>query len=391
MLLFFVVLFRGLFSDVTVPENYYNVVEKLIYYKDDRFKVFYGGPIDGQGAATWLMPALFENEGHKTRAVYEISFINCLPEEAEGAEIYFIQVSDIDVKFRNLLSNEYLLFDGIVKNGHFKRKCILVREADVSNVCYPHIFVAAAYSEFKEGDREALVGFLKSKFKASGEGRYLTMKKRGRRLAGDGLVEKRQVLTQIAGASHCFEVEHYYIEEDPWKSYYVVRGKEAVADPVLLRIDSGCTSGQIYHDNACDCLEQLEQGLTQVACNQRALLIHIPGHDGRGFGMAPKAETEIYKRGGAGRVHTMDKVDTVQAATLLYGTSDFDIRTFDGCAKILKDLNISHVHLLTDNKMKAQALNDQGLQVTRMKTNSRKESCLEHLRAKMKSKYYYQE
>ena len=28
------------------------------------------------------------------------------------------------------------------------------------------------------------------------------------------------------------------------------------------------------------------------------IVIHIPSHDGRGFGTAPKAETEIYKRGG---------------------------------------------------------------------------------------------
>ena len=211
------------------------------------------------------------------------------------------------------------------------------------------------------------------------------------------LIEQKRIGTKFNEKTHYFNVAHYYLKDDPWKSYYLVSLDSLASNyptneiPLFLRLDSGCTSGQIYNDQSCDCLEQLQQGLLGLieSKNEKSILIHIPTHDGRGFGTAPKAETEIYKRGGNGRVHKTEKLDTVKAATLLYNTDDFDIRTYEGCAKILTLKNIKRVDLLTDNKGKIEGLIKHGISVNRKKTFTAKQTCLEHIQAKKNSNYYF--
>lgn len=189
-------------------------------------------------------------------------------------------------------------------------------------------------------------------------------------------------------------------KQDVWKLYYLVYSASVSLDELensqerlLVRMDSGCISGQIYDDEACDCLDQLHDGLQEIISNteSKGLIIHIPSHDGRGFGTAPKAETEIYKRGGSGRIHTTPSLNTVAAAKLLYGCDEYDFRTFDGAAEILFSFKINNVLLLTDNKDKVATLEKHGIKVTRKKTETNKPSCLEHIQAKKNSSLYFHE
>jgi GTP cyclohydrolase II len=101
----------------------------------------------------------------------------------------------------------------------------------------------------------------------------------------------------------------------------------SIDERIPLRIDSGCVSGQIYDDESCDCIDQLNAGLEFLIQDKSkyGLVIHIPAQDGRGFGTAPKTETEIYKYGGKGRVHKTEQLDTVSAAELLYGTKKLTV------------------------------------------------------------------
>ncbi len=399
-LLLLLLFFNSLYSKVVVPEIYPEIVEQLVCFKDDRFKVFYGGPVDNGSGVKWMAPVLFEDQNHKVRAVYEISFINCLPNQIDAKEVdvFYLKVSDIDLKFRNLLSEEYVIFSKLINNRDEKKKCVLVREVDVSNVYYPEIFMESVYSEFRETDKDSIVNYLQMKFKTKKGIKDLAPRKqiRSNEKRG-GLVEQRTVLMELQGRRHSFRIDHYVLDDDPWKSYYVVANAVAEKcgpsseDCAFLRIDSGCTSGQIYNDQSCDCLDQLHQGLLTLAQsdNHRSLLIHIPAHDGRGFGVAPKAETEIYKRGGCGRVNQTEMLDTVQAAKLLYRSNDYDIRTYEGCAKLLKLNQIHRVDLLTDNRKKVKDLNDSGIWVKRRNTYTHKEACLIHIEAKKNSEYYY--
>ena len=145
-----------------------SLVEKLLYFKQDTFKVFYGGPVDRDGAGVrWLMPIAFEDDLYKTRAVYEVAFINCDLSNAEGAEILFIEVSDINIKLKNILTPDYLLFSALLSGNYKDDKYLVVRFADVANVYYPDVFVFSEYGIKKESDKLAIVAFLHEQFKTS--------------------------------------------------------------------------------------------------------------------------------------------------------------------------------------------------------------------------------
>lgn len=388
---------------IILPDVYPGIIEQLIYFKDENFKAFYGGPVDHGVGVKWVMPVLFENAQHQVRSVYEISFINCLPNatDAKEAEIAYIKVSDIDLKFHNKLSEEYKLFSDLINNEDPRKKYILIREADVINIYYPEIFISTVYSEFYASDKNYLLHFLQTKFQTSGACRDLTYHEEEIRKRSvdnvEGLIEQKKVGIEMDGKIHPIIVNHYYFKDDPWKSYYVAsldyqeKCDSSEVPKIFLRLDSGCNSGQIYHDKSCDCLEQLQQGLESMlrAPTVNSLLIHIPAHDGRGFGIAPKAETEIYKRGGIGRVNQSEKLDTIQAAILLYRSPNYDIRTYTGCIKILALNKIKEVELLTDNRHKIAALVSHGIAVRRKKTDTQKASCLNHIKAKKDSQCYF--
>lgn len=391
-----------LLGAIELPKHYDTIVEKLIYFKDDHFKVFYGGPVASIDGCQWVMAAYFENEEGKIQSVYEIVFVHCSPHSANvrNASIHFTTISDIDLRFKNEQSKEFYDYIKLVKESSSLQPSIILREADISNIHFPKLFVSHTYSKVSKEDRRRVVQYLKDKFQinSSVTGLEKTLPKIIKEAPiRDGILEKKSISKTIYGQKLEFEIVHYYAEDQAWKSYYLIYKKGVSLDDlkkqkrVTVRLDSGCTSGQLYRDDACDCLDQLDRALWEIAENteEHGLVIHMPTQDGRGFGFAPKAETEIYKRGGKGRVYTTPPMDTVSAATLLYNSEDFDIRTFEGCAKILINLDIRDVKVLTDNKQKIKALTDYGINVTRKTAYVTKLSCMMHLNAKKESKNYY--
>jgi GTP cyclohydrolase II len=381
---------------------YPDLLEKILFYKNDTFKVFYGGPITRNGAGVrWFMPAMFENDHYETRAVYEIAFVNCDVTNAQNAEILFIDVSDINIKFRNQNSKDYEVFSHLI-NGRYnpEKKYIVVRCSDKAIVFYPDVFIRSITGDFRESDRKTIATFLSEKFQTKKEYQnyYSGENTLSIEQSNDSeIIYKPQIIeVKLKQNTHSFNLTEIIRKNDPWKVYYVISLKpfekirQNLTDPpILIRFDSGCISGQIYDDLECDCWEQLYESLEEIVQHQDGILIHIPAHDGRGFGTAPKAETEIYKHGGKGRVHTTPPLDTICAAKMLYQTDDFDIRTFDGAVEILKNQGIQNVILLTDNVFKLQTLEKHGFVVHRQKTTTSKHSCLIHSQAKKQDNHYF--
>ncbi len=111
-----------------------------------------------------------------------------------------------------------------------------------------------------------------------------------------------------------------YDTGDKWGDYHALiaakevdirTGKFRFNNPedLLIRTDSGCITGQVFHDITCDCRQQLHQAMTQVTNRGEGIIIHIPGQDGRGMGLDFKLATlHIQQRLGA---------DTVQAACII--------------------------------------------------------------------------
>lgn len=383
-----------------VEPLYPEIVEKIIFYKEDKFKLFYGGPIDRKAPPLhWMSIIALENEDYKTRAVYEISFINCNFHTAEGASLLFIKTSDANIKLKNTLSDDHKVLCDLLDGKYSSEKYIVVRQVDTAIVYYPEVFISESCTPAMDKlDRINIAKTLHRVLNTKEE--YIDYYNGGETNVLD--FENEQIISykpskisiNFEGKDCEFTLTKKILKDDKWKLYYLIsKNTDQInhSSPPLIRIDSGCVSGQIYDDEACDCLDQLHEGLLQISkeLGENSLLIHVPAHDGRGFGTAPKAETEIYKRGGRGRVHTTKALDTISAAKLLYGTLNYDLRTYDGAAKILKSMNIDQVVLLTDNRVKVDTLEKNGIQVVRKKTGTEKNSCIQHIKSKKESENYF--
>ncbi|MBM3191095.1 MAG: hypothetical protein FJZ63_00375 [Chlamydiae bacterium] len=376
---------------------YTTIIEKLIYYKNDRFTVFYGGPVTSTGVR-WVMYATFEDADYETRAVYEVAFVNCNLEDARGAKVLFVDIPDINIKFKNELSDDYRVFRRLYSGEYSSGKYIVVRAADVAMPYYPNIYLSLLKGEKRKQDQVEITQFLHKHYKTRKSSTlfYVSSFKEEIDKRTDEEVSTKPIHLQISldGKKEDFYLVQKVFLKDPWKLYYLVTNspdglisREKASD-FFVRIDSGCASGQIYDDDSCDCLDQLHNALASLRKTQ-GMIIHIPAQDGRGYGSALKAETEIYKRGGKGRVRETTPLDTIAAARYLYRFATIDLRTYDGIAYLLKSLGYDRIILATDNRLKCQALNHHGIEVSRRPTYSIKKSCEEHLAAKKCDPSYF--
>lgn len=390
-----------------MDSHYANIIEKLLFYKDDRFSVFYGGPVQHSAKGVrWLALAVFEGQDYQTRAYFEIAFVNCDLKDARDAEILFVDIPDINIKFKNELSDDYKVFSGLCSGKYSSEKYIVIRSADVGIPFYPNIYISSINGVPGDKDKEKIVEFLSAHFQTQ---KCYTQYYRSETSYEIDVETSQEIcykpiplLIDIEGEKKSFSLVRKIIHQDPWKLYYIVShntplsssslgGSFQNSETPLLRLDSGCLIGQIYGDESCDCLDQLHSGLNHLSHNHSGsgFIIHMPTHDGRGFGSAPKAETEIYKEGGQGRVGKTPSLDTIAAAEYLYHSEHIDLRTFDGAAHLLKALRVNRVAMLTDNRIKVQSLQNNGIETLRIPTLSAKESCLLHLNAKKNHKGYY--
>jgi GTP cyclohydrolase II len=109
-----------------------------------------------------------------------------------------------------------------------------------------------------------------------------------------------------------------FFVNDRWKKYSVVVCGKLTADfapefrnsdKILLRIDSGCESGQKFGDLSCDCRDQLMFAMQEIAKAGEGIVINIPHQDGRGMGNHFKLATLSLQK--------QLQLTTVEAASIL--------------------------------------------------------------------------
>jgi 3,4-dihydroxy 2-butanone 4-phosphate synthase/GTP cyclohydrolase II len=131
----------------------------------------------------------------------------------------------------------------------------------------------------------------------------------------------------------------------------LVAGDVDGAENVLVRVHSECLTGDVFHSLLCDCGEQLEQALGQIAREGRGVLLYM-AQEGRGIGLLNKLLAyELQAQG----------LDTVEANAALGFPPD--ARDYGIGNQILADLGLSTIRILTNNPKKLTGIDGFGLTV----------------------------
>jgi 3,4-dihydroxy 2-butanone 4-phosphate synthase / GTP cyclohydrolase II len=134
----------------------------------------------------------------------------------------------------------------------------------------------------------------------------------------------------------------------------LVKGSLDSVTPTLVRIHSQCLTGDVFHSLKCDCGKQLEYAMKLIEEEGRGVIIYQQ-QEGRGIGITNKIRA--YELQDAGQ-------DTVEANLSL--GFDADLRQYECCVDILKQLGLRKVRLMSNNPDKLAALREAGFEVQRV-------------------------
>ena len=147
----------------------------------------------------------------------------------------------------------------------------------------------------------------------------------------------------------------------------------------LVRIHSECFTGDVLHSMRCDCGEQLDLAMQRIAEEGNGIIVYLR-QEGRGIGLVNKLKAYNLQDEG---------MDTVEANIALGFSAE--LRDYDNASKILKNLGINKVRLLTNNPAKVEELEKKDFvveQVThKSEANDENRDYLETKASKMNHKF----
>ncbi|WP_242364097.1 GTP cyclohydrolase II [Limosilactobacillus antri] len=133
----------------------------------------------------------------------------------------------------------------------------------------------------------------------------------------------------------------------------LIKGDLAGDEPVLVRLHSECFTGDVLGSLRCDCGPQLHTAMERINAAGRGVVLYLR-QEGRGIGLENKLRAYRLQEEG---------YDTVEANEQLGFRPDE--RQYDLAAKMLKQLGVSRVALLTNNPDKISQLRLDGIEITR--------------------------
>ena len=123
------------------------------------------------------------------------------------------------------------------------------------------------------------------------------------------------------------------------------------AESVLCRVHSSCIFGHYFNSIECDCQEQMDISQQLIQKEGRGIIILL-NQEGKGNGHFALLNSVRYKRQGVQQADAYEAVGFKK-----------DARDFSSAAKILKDLGVKSIMMLTNNSKKVETLRQFGIEV----------------------------
>ena len=133
----------------------------------------------------------------------------------------------------------------------------------------------------------------------------------------------------------------------------LVMGTVDDGQDTLVRMHSGCLTGDALGSLMCDCGDQLHNSFEMIASAGRGVIVYIPHHEGRGIGIIHKLKAYELQRS--------EGLDTIEANHAL--GFPMDLRDYGIGAQVLYDLGLRRIRSLTNNPKKHVGLEGYGLTV----------------------------
>jgi 3,4-dihydroxy 2-butanone 4-phosphate synthase/GTP cyclohydrolase II len=149
-----------------------------------------------------------------------------------------------------------------------------------------------------------------------------------------------------------FDIVAYDDSADGKTHVALVHGDLGGGENVLVRVHSSCVTGDIFHSARCDCGPQLDTAMRRIVAEGRGILLYL-NQEGRGIGLANKIRAYSLQDEG---------FDTVEANERLGFPAD--TREYGVSVRILLDLGVQSVRLLSNNPRKLAGVTGDGLSVS---------------------------
>ena len=124
-------------------------------------------------------------------------------------------------------------------------------------------------------------------------------------------------------------------------------------DDVLCRVHSECLTGDALGSKRCDCGEQYDYAMKEIAKEGRGILVYMR-QEGRGIGLVNKLKAYELQDSG---------LDTVEA-NLKLGFKE-DMREYYEAYQMIKLLDIKSIKLMTNNPDKINSLEQYDIKISK--------------------------
>lgn len=148
-----------------------------------------------------------------------------------------------------------------------------------------------------------------------------------------------------------FRIAGYWSLSSNEEFVCVYKGKFDRETAVPVRIHSQCLTGDVFHSTKCDCGAQLKFAMNKIAAAGCGAIVY-QHQEGRGIGIINKIRAYALQDKGADTIEANEKLGL-----------EVDLREYDQCVEILRDLGIKKVKAMSNNPEKLRAMRSGGLEI----------------------------